>query len=156
MAMVFEKWNAPYDKIDLPNGRKMCFFVLTFDTTAVGGVAGQDYNPPTYETTKLTSAQIVSGKTLRDLWDIRIVDEMIFSGHGSSDAGIEFSAGNPTGEVRPVFYYSISGTLYQMIFMSAVGVSAAAGTATARNEGDATVVADNLSAVRFTGFLIGS
>lgn len=156
MAIVLSKLNSPFDSLVLgqsPDGRRlvMCFFVMTFNTTAVGGIGGTTYDPSGHVTTNLQRAA-VSGSDLFSLWGIRKVHRIVFS-NGSSDAQVvaPSAATTNTGEVKAE--YVESGNY---IKLKTIGCGSDATLSYTVNEEEIDGTAANMSALRFTGFLIGS
>lgn len=154
MSMIFAKLNAPYDSIplgmsDKGAGLQMCFFVLTFDNTSVGGVAGQTYDPTNHYTTNIPLARLALSDVY-SLWGINKVWRMVFF-NGSSDANITAGANKNTGECKAE--YVESGNY---IKLKVIGTGTDATKGYTVDEAEVTGAAGNMSALRFTGYLIGS
>lgn len=160
MAMVFAKLNSPYDMIDLGMsdkgaGLKLCFFVLTFNNTSVSGVAGQTYDPTNHYTTNipLSKAANTSSDQVANIygqWGLNKVWRMVFF-NGSSDANVTAGALKNTGECKAE--YVESGN-YLKLKVIGTGTDATKGYTV--DEAEITGAAGNMSALRFTGYLIGS
>ena len=154
MAMVWAKWNSPWDVMlvtdDKGNSYKKCFFILTFNTTSVSGIAGQTYDPTNHYTTSIPLSN-VAGSSLFDLWGIRKVHQIRFS-NGSSDTNIQGAATDSnTGECKGEF---VEGADY--IKLKVVGNGSNATNTVPQDEAEVDSTSDNMSALRFTGWLLGS
>ena len=155
MSMVFSKLNAPYDLIELGKsdkgaGLKMCFFVLTFNATSVSGITGTTYDPTNHYTTLIPLARVAESDVY-SLWGINKVWRMVFF-NGSSDANVTGAAANSnTGECKAE--YVESGNY---IRLKVVGTGTTATDGYTVSEAEITNAAGALSALRFTGYLIGS
>lgn len=148
MAMNWYKLNAPFDQYGYGPYKKV-FFALEFDSTSVGGVSGQTYDPTNHYTTRIDLSNVANAN-LKDLWGITKVLKMFFS-CGSSDANAATSGGtsNDVGKFKAVFVESGN---YIKFIMVGPGTDNAAG---GNDEGEMTNAANSLTAVRLTGYLIG-
>lgn len=163
--MNWAKWNAPWDTIPLGAGFnvpgagyfggggsiKACFFVLTFDSTAVNAITGTTYDPTNHYTTTIPLSN-VAGKTLLDLWGIKTVHQIIWN-NGSSDVQVQTAGGATfrTGEVK--------GRLVengQYIELKIIGCGGTADPLTSQDEAEIDTTAGAMSALSFTGILFGS
>lgn len=155
MSLLFAKLNSPWDSIELGRSMdghrlKMCFFMITFNSTSVQGVTGTTYDPTNHYTTHLKLAES-AGKDLYSLWGLQQVHLMMFS-NGSSDANITTAAANTnTGECKAEFVPSGN---YIKLKVIGTGTDATKGYTVDEAEIDTT--AGSLSALRLVGFLIGS
>lgn len=154
MAMVWAKLNSPWDSFpvtdDKGNSYKKCFFILTFNSTSVNGIAGQTYDPTNHYTTSIPLSN-VAGSSLFDLWGIRKVHQIRFS-NGSSDGDIKGSATDSnTGECKGEF---VEGADY--IKLKIVGNGSNGTDTVPQDEAEIDNTTGNLSALRFTGWLLGS
>ncbi|MBM3274115.1 MAG: hypothetical protein FJZ00_03110 [Candidatus Sericytochromatia bacterium] len=157
MSMLFAKWNAPYDMIQLgqsPEGAslKMCFFVITFDSTSVGGVSGTTYDPTNHYTTNIPLARS-AGKDVYSLWGINKVHRMVFN-NGASDATIKGTTANTgTGEFKAEYVESGNYLRFKVI---GTGTDTTNGYTVTEEEVDSSAGNLNASGLRLTGYLIGS
>ena len=155
MAMVFAKWNAPWDSMlvtdDKGNSYKKVFFILTFNSTSVGGISGTTYDPTNHYTTSIPLGATVVGSTIFDLWGARKVHQIRFS-NGSSDANIQNATANSnTGECKGEF---VEGADY--VKLKVVGNGGDGTTTYPQDEAEIDTTAGNLSALRFTGWMLVS
>lgn len=156
MAILFARLNAPYDLEQLgmsPDGRniKMCFFEITFDTVAVGAIAGQTYDPTNHLTTHVVKGLSPAKPTPTNLWGVTKIHRMVFF-NGSSDVEVTGVATNSnTGECKAE--YVESGGYFKL---SVVGCGITGSNGVTTTEEEVTNAANNLSSLRFNGYLLGS
>lgn len=165
--MNWEKWNDPYDVIDaagaMPVGNnagkvgplKMCFFILTFDATAAGPagatITGTTYDPTNHYTTDHRYST-VAGLNLKDLWGIKYIHQIEFSGLSSDPQAKNATASSNTGTVKPQFIEN-----GQYIKLTNVGCGRTAGDPlVGQDETELDNTALSLNSLRFTGVLYGS
>jgi len=159
MAMKFNRWNAPFDKIS-PFGVGMnaqssnrpmiaAFCELTWDATAVGPIAGQTYDATNHVTTLVQFA--LDGFTPFQNWGMRYVHDF-YCPDGSSGANVSNVSALKPGKCAIKF--NEAGSFFQIFI---VGNTGAADNLTPAQylEADATI-AGILAPLRFSGLLIGS
>lgn len=147
MAMNITPLNQPYDTILFGDGRIGAFAFITFDTTAVGAVAGTTYDPTNHLTTSFLPGSMAAGQTPFDYWGIRRVDQIEFSGESSDQQASV--GGAAVGRVLPYFLKS-----QQAIYLFGVG-GTGADPITLINATELDTTAAALNALVFYCLIIG-
>jgi hypothetical protein len=127
---------------------KGAFVTLTFDATAVGGVAGTTYDPTNFTTTSPYISD-VAGKNLLDVAGFRYIVQAFDVG-GSSSAAAKGTAQSASGSVKALW----SSTLNAFI-LAQEGNGGATDVLTKQNEIQLDTTATALAPLSFNLLVIG-